>query len=146
MSLNRLCLLFPSRRALLTVLLSSLAGAGVALAVSAWLVVPYNPGPSPPRDAKFVTIGNTYLPQLGKAYAAAWEEGAKQLEAGEGISAALDAVAKSWSSNRTQLYDHVLTPEFSRIVAESTKDADVTPNERSAMAAAWRGMAQGLGK
>ena len=87
-----------------------------------------------------------YLPQLGQAYAAAWEEGAKQLEAGRDISAAIDAVAKSWSANRTQLYDHVLTPEFSKIVVESVKDSDVTPAERSAMVAAWRGLAVGLAK
>jgi hypothetical protein len=30
-------------------------------------------------------------------------------------------------------------------VAESVKDADLTPAERSAMAAAWRGLSSGLG-
>ena len=90
--------------------------------------------------------GKAYLPQLGKAYAAAWEEGAKQLEAGQSITAALEAVSKTWSANRTQLYDHVFTPEFSRIVAESVKDADVTPAERAALAAAWRGLSLGLAK
>jgi hypothetical protein len=40
----------------------------------------------------------------------------------------------------------VFTPEFSRIVAESTKDSDVTPAERAALAAAWRGLSLGLGK
>ena len=62
------------------------------------------------------------------------------------MAAALDAVSKSWSANRAQLYDHVLTPEFSRIVAESIKDADVTPVQRAALAAAWRGLSRGLGR
>jgi hypothetical protein len=148
MSLNRLYLLFPSRRTLLTVLLSSVISAGLAITISARLAAPRNPNPSPvpPRDVHFVALGKTYLPKLGLAYAAAWEAGAKQLDGGGGISAALDAVAKSWSSSRAELYDHVLTPEFSKIVAESVKDADVTPAERSAMAAAWRGLALGLEK
>ena len=103
-------------------------------------------GPVPPRDPHFVALGKAYLPELGAAYAAAWEEGAKQLEAGGGISTAVDAVAKSWSSGRTQLYDHVLTPEFAKIVAESIKDTDVSADERAAMAAAWRGLALGLAK
>jgi hypothetical protein len=148
MSLNRLYSLFPSRRTLLTVVLSSVVGAGLAITAYAWLDAHRNPapGPAPPRDARFVSLGKAYLPRLGRAYAAAWEDGAKQLEAGGGISAAIDAVAKSWSANRTQLYDHVLTPEFSKIVVESAKDTDVTPLERSAMAAAWRGLAVGLAK
>jgi hypothetical protein len=148
MSLNRLYVLFPSRRTFLTVVLSSALGAGLVIATAVWLDIPLQPTPSPvtPRDARFVTLGKAYLPKLGKAYAAAWEDGAKQLEAGGGISAAIDAVAKSWSANRTQLYDHVLTPEFSKIVVESAKDSDVTPLERSAMAAAWRGLAVGLAK
>jgi hypothetical protein len=148
MSLNRLYLLFPSLRTLLTVVLSSVVGAGVVIAASLWLDAHHNPapGPVPPRDVRFVALGKAYLPQLGLAYAAAWEDGAKQLEAGKDISAAIDAVAKSWSANRTQLYDHLLTPEFSKIVVESVKDSDVTPAERSAMVAAWRGLAVGMGK
>ena len=129
-------------------MLSRLAGAALAIAVSAWIKSPHKPvpNPGPPHDPRFVALGKAYLPQLGMAYAAAWEEGAKQLEAGKSITAALDAVSKTWSSNRTQLYDHVFTPEFSRIVAESVKDADVTPAERAALAAAWRGLSLGLAK
>jgi hypothetical protein len=148
MSLNRLYLLLPSRRTVFTVVLSSAVGAGLAITASVWLDAPLNPapGPLPPRDVRFVALGKAYLPQLGLAYAAAWEDGVKQLEAGKDISAAIDAVAKSWSANRAQLYDHLLTPEFSKIVVESVKDSDVTPAERSAMVAAWRGLAVGLGK
>jgi hypothetical protein len=148
MLFNRLYVLFPGRRTLLTIVLSSALGAGLAIAALVWLDAPFHsaPGPVPPRDARFVALGKAYLPRLGLAYAGAWEEGAKQLEAGGDISAAIDAVAKSWSANRTQLYDHLLTPEFSKIVVESVKDADVTTAERSAMVAAWRGLAVGLAK
>jgi hypothetical protein len=148
MSLNRLYVLLPSRRTLFTVVLSSAVGAGLVIATAVLLDIPLKPAPGPvaPRDVRFVALGKAYLPQLGRAYAAAWEEGVKQLEAGKDISAAIDSVAKSWSSNRAQLYDHVLTPEFSKIVVESVKDSEVTPAERSAMVAAWRGLAVGLAK
>jgi hypothetical protein len=58
----------------------------------------------------------------------------------------LSAVAKAWGTNRTQLFDQMATPEFRRLIAESKKDAEVTPQERAAMAAAWRGFAIGLRK
>jgi hypothetical protein len=148
MSLNQLSSFLPSRRTLVTVALSSAVGAALAIFAAARLAAPSKPVPDPANlhNEQFVAIGRAYLPQLGKAYAAAWEEGAKQLDAGGGISAALDTVSKTWSANRTSLYDHVLTPEFSRIAAESVNDADLTPAERSAMAAAWRGLSLGLGK
>ena len=69
---------------MLTALASSLAGGAVALAVSTLAHGPGNPTPEPgpPHDPQFVVLGKAYLPQLGKAYAAAWDEGAKELEAG----------------------------------------------------------------
>ena len=99
---------------------------------------------SPAVDARFVAIGHAYPQQLAKAYAAAWDQGAKQLDAGATVSAALDAVGKAWTSKRTELYDQVVTPALSAILPESTADADVTPAERAALAAAFRGLARGL--
>jgi len=90
--------------------------------------------------------GPAYLPQLGKAYAAAWDQGAKGLDSGPGISAALDTVAQTWTVNRTEIYDKLLTPELAKIVPESVKDSEVTSAERAAMAAPWRGFALGLKK
>jgi len=146
MALNRLWSLLPSLHTLATILLSSLVGAALAIAAAVWLQAPARPAPSrpSPSDPRFVALGKDYLPRLANVYAAAWEEGAKQLEAGSAISSAFDAVSKSWASSRTQLFDHVITPEFAKIVAESVKDTDVTAEERSAMAAAWRGLSQGL--
>jgi hypothetical protein len=148
MSRNQLSSLLPSWRTLGTVALSSALGAALALVVSSRLSVPSKPVPNPAysHDTRFVAIGAAYLPELGKCYAAAWEEGAKHLESGGGIAAALDKVSKHWSTKRTALYDYILTKEFSKIVAENVNDADLTPAERSAMAAAWRGLALGLAK
>jgi hypothetical protein len=148
MLLHRFVSLVPGRRAIATVVVSSLAGVALTVAVSTWVEASRKPAPNPgpPHDARFVALGKAYLPQLGSAYARAWDEGAKQLDAGKSIADALDAVSKTWSSSRTQLYDHVFTPEFSKIVAESVKDADVTPAERAALAAAWRGLSLGLAK
>lgn len=146
MFLNRFSSLVPDRRVVATVLVSSLAGVALTVAVSTWVETSRKPAPNPgpPHDARFVGIGKAYLPQLGKAYAEAWDEGAKVLDTGKSVADALDAVSKKWSSSRTQLYDHVFTPEFSRIVAESVKDSDVTPAERAALAAAWGGLSLGL--
>jgi hypothetical protein len=148
MSLTRLWSLLPSKRVFLTVVASSLAGAVLTVAVSTWAqrLGESAPNPALPHDPKFVALGKDHLPQLGKAYAAAWEEGAKHLEAGKGVAAALDVVAKTWSSKRTQLYDQMFTPHFSRIVPESAKDEEVKQADRAALAAAWRGLALGLGK
>ncbi len=138
----------PSRRTLLTIVISSLLGGGLALGISTWLGSPIGPVPSPraPHDPRFVRIGRTYLTALGKTYASAWDEGAKGLDSGQNLSTVLSAVAKTWSTNRTQLFDQMVTPEFGKLIPETKKDTDVTPQERAAMAAAWRGFALGLQK
>ena len=143
MAISGIWAMIPSGRTLLTAALSSLLGGAVAIGVSAWLGQPAGP-PPPPHDPNFVRVGRAYLPGLGKAYAAAWEEGAKSLEAGQPLSAAIAAVGKAWDASRTQLFDRLATPEFAKIVPESQKDTDVTPAQRAAMAAAWRGLALGL--
>jgi hypothetical protein len=148
MLITRLWSLFPGRRTLVTVTLSSVMGGAVAIGVSDWLRPLDSPSasPQPPYDRRFVSLGRTYLPQLGKAYAAAWDHGANALDSGQPISAALDTVAQTWTADRTAIYDKLLTPELAKIVSESVKDSDVTPAERAAMAAAWRGFALGLKK
>jgi hypothetical protein len=148
MMLNRLWSSLPPRRAILTVVFPTMAGAATMLAVLAWTgrTDKLSPAVGPTHDPRFVSLGQNYLPHLGKAYAAAWEEGAKALEAGASISTALDTVAKSWSSNRTEIYDRVVTPQLSLIIEESVDEAKVTASDRAAMAAAWRGLAKGLAK
>lgn len=96
-------------------------------------------------DARFVTLGRSYRNELAKVYARAWEEGAKNLEAGAGPAAALDGVAKAWEVGRLDLFETVVTPEFSRIVPEGKPEKELTREERARLAAAWRGFAEGLG-
>ncbi|HKI17454.1 MAG TPA: hypothetical protein VKA15_06220 [Isosphaeraceae bacterium] len=148
MLITRFLSLFPSRRTLVTVTFSSVLGGVVAISVSGWLQTPDDTSgsPRPSHDLRYVSLGRAYLPQLGQAYAAAWDQGAKALDSGQGISAALDTVAQTWTANRTEIYDKLLTPELVKIVPESVKDSDVTPAERAALAAAWRGFALGLKK
>jgi len=42
------------------------------------------------------------------------------------------------------MYDAIITPWLARVVPESIRDADITPGERKALAAAFRGLAKGL--
>jgi hypothetical protein len=148
MLINRIWAMLPRRSTLATVVLSSLLGGVLAIGISTWMWSPGGPAPSPlpPHDPHFVPLGRAYLLELGRAYAMAWEDGAKGLETGQNLSVALSAVAKAWGTNRIQLFDQMATPEFRKLVAESKKDADVTAEERAAMAAAWRGFALGLKK
>lgn len=145
MSISGILAALPSGRTILTIVLSSLLGGAVATGIATSLDRPAGP-PQPAYDPKLVPVGRAYLPGLGKAYAAAWEEGAKALDAGQPLSAAVATVGKSWDASRSQLFDRLATPEFARIVPESQKDADVTPAQRAAMAAAWRGFALGLSR
>jgi hypothetical protein len=148
MLINQFWAMIPRRSTILTVVLSSLLGAALAIGLATWLWSPDGPSPSPvpPKDPHFARLGRTYLPELGKAYATAWEDGAKGLDTGQNLSDALGTVAKAWGTNRTQLFDQMASPEFRKLIAESKKAADVTPQERAAMAAAWRGFALGLRK
>ncbi len=40
-------------------------------------------------DVRFIPLGKTYLPELSRVYAAAWNEGAKALESGQPVTATL---------------------------------------------------------
>jgi hypothetical protein len=132
----------PRKRASFTIALASLAGMVLCLTLSACL------GPlcatTGPPSAEFVAVGQAYLPQLGKAYATAWEKGALSLESGHDIGTALDAVAVEWMSARGTLFESILAPRFAAIITEGTAAGDVTAVQRAAMAAAFRGVAKGL--
>jgi hypothetical protein len=99
----------------------------------------------PVVDSRFVPVGKSYLPELGKVYGTAWNEGAKALESGKDIPSSLKAVSQAWDSGRVQLFDRIVTPAFSKVVPESQDDAKLTDADRKALARAWRGFAVGLG-
>lgn len=145
MSISRICTWFPTSRTLATVIVSAFVG-GIAT-IGGFESFRSRSGTrqaQPPVDGRFVTLGRAYLPQLAQAYARAWNGGANALDSGQPISAALDSVGKNWTSSRTALFDKVVAPELSKIVPESVSDSDITPQERAALAAAWRGFAVGL--
>jgi len=95
-------------------------------------------------DSRFVALGRSYLPELGRAYAAAWEEGACALEAGEPIDAALERVAVRWERERTALFDRMVTPRLETIVPEGVDESAISPAARIALGRAWRGFGFGL--
>ncbi|MGO9471070.1 MAG: hypothetical protein ACLQIB_41575 [Isosphaeraceae bacterium] len=147
MFINRFPAWFPAGRTLLTVVASALVGGSATLGIALWLRSHEGANLAQPgHDARFLALGRAYLPQLGAAYSRAWDQGATALDSGQTVSAALDLVAKNWTSNRTTLFDKLVAPELAKIVPESIKDSDVTHEERAALAAAWRGFAAGLGR
>jgi hypothetical protein len=101
-------------------------------------------GSAGPLDARYIPLGQRYLPELGRAYAKAWNEGAKRLENGQSVPAALQSVRTVWEAGRIQLFDRWITPEFSRIAPESRAQSQFSYEQRKALARAWRGFAAGL--
>lgn len=111
----------------------------------AWLFTRHDsPGPGD-YDRHFIAVGKAYLGDLGPAYASAWEDGAKVLDAGQPIGVALDTVAKSWEANRKAAGNKRLTPELSKVVEQGKDEKEVTTGDRAALAKAYRGIAKGLG-
>jgi hypothetical protein len=95
-------------------------------------------------DARFVPLGQVYLPELGRLYAAAWTEGAKALEAGQQVDVALKRVSQAWDSGRVVLFDRLVTPQFSKVLPEGRAEAESKAADKMALARAWRGFARGL--
>jgi hypothetical protein len=89
-------------------------------------------------------VGTTYAKQLLAADAAAWEAGAKLQDSSATLEASLQTVGTTWATSRTSVYQATVTPVLSRIVPEGTADADVTPAQHAAMAAAMRSIAKGV--
>lgn len=136
----------PVRTAVLAAALGSVATLA-ATAMALPILLRWYSGdatPTPAVDARFVTLGRDYLPIMGKAYAAAWVDGAKALEAGRPLPDALAAVKQSWEAGRTAAFDHWIGPEFGKLVPDGTADESAKPADKQALARAWRGLARGL--
>jgi hypothetical protein len=100
--------------------------------------------PADSLEGRFILLGQSYLPELGHAYAAAWNEGASCLEAGSSLASSLQRVSRSWEAGRIQLFDRLITPELAKIVPEGQTGPQAGYTQRLAMARAWRAMASGL--
>lgn len=128
----------------MAVLLSALLSGVVCIAVDEYRR-PITPLPHDgPVDPHFVAVGRSYNRELGKAYAGAIRVGVTELSAGVPASQVFTDVGKDWNSRRQAAFDQVVTPELSKVLPESTEDAAVTPAQRAALAAALRGLAQGV--
>ena len=103
------------------------------------------PAAVPVVDPRFVPLGRAYLPELGRAYAAAWDEGADALESGQPVAAALKGVGQSWDGGRVELFDTTAHPGAlegrPRGAAGAASDAGRPPGPGQG---AWRGLASGL--
>src|SRR5271157_5347602 len=124
-------------KTLLLVAVSGALGAELAVGVPAlhtWLWGDGSkPAPPPVLDVRFIPLGKTYLPELSRVYATAWNEGAKALESGQPVTAALKSVRQSWDSGQVQLFDRLATPEFSKFVAENQPEAEAKPTDLAAL-------------
>src|SRR5208283_1805391 len=70
--------------------------------------------------------------------------GQRPLESGQPATAALKSVGQSWDSGQVQLFDRLVTPEFSKFVAENQPETEAKPTDLAALARACRGFAVGL--
>jgi hypothetical protein len=86
----------------------------------------------------------TYGRNLLKVYAAAWRDGARKLDGGSSLEAAINQVSTSWTTGRTAIYATAITPILAKAVPEGTPDADQTAPQKQAAAAAFRSIADGL--
>jgi hypothetical protein len=79
-------------------------------------------------------------------YAAAWYEGARGLEEGRTVDAAIATVARSWEAGRVNLFDGLVTPEFAAIFPQGMSHPPRLEGDtdRQALARAWRAFAAGL--
>ena len=105
-----------------------------------------NPGPNPNSDydAAFESVGQQYAASLPEACGAAWVAGARDLDRGSTVSASLLHVAKLWDEARKASFNELVAPKLAEIVPEASTEKEVSPAQRRALAAAWRGFAAGL--
>ena len=99
-----------------------------------------------PISGQIESAGRAYPHQLGVAYAAAWEDGAKMLDAGQPVEKALGQAKTTWDKGRTEAFTSTVSPLFARILPEGTPEKDITAEDRQRLARAWLEFARGLGK
>jgi hypothetical protein len=104
------------------------------------------PGPNPNSDydAAFESVGQQYAASLPEACGAAWVAGARDLDRGSTVSASLLHVAKLWDETRKASFNELVAPKLAEIVPEASNEKEISPAQRRALAAAWRGFAAGL--
>lgn len=130
---------------LLTVALSQL-GSVACLVAMFWLsgFGRDRPDFQPPVDTSFVPIARAYSGVILDSYASAWSTAAEEVAAGQPVAEVLARIRPNWETARTPDYKAKVSPAFAAIVPEGTPHEQVTPAQRAALAAAFRGFAKGL--
>jgi hypothetical protein len=103
-----------------------------------------NPRPDSDYDAAFESVGQEYASSLPEACGSAWVAGARDLDRGSTVSASLLHVAKLWDEARKASFNELVAPKLAEIVPEASAEKEISPAQRRALAAAWRGFAAGL--
>jgi hypothetical protein len=128
----------------LAALVSAFVGAAIMFHVDRAAVTPVvEPAATAPLDP-IAAVGKKYGAGLLKVYAGAWRDGARKLDAGGTMEAGIAQVGTSLSTGRATLYDETITDVLAQIIPEGTLDADQTPKQKAAGAAAFRSIAAGL--
>lgn len=124
--------------------------------VAPWVLEVGTPAPDPPppppppppvpigdHDPAFVPLGRALAVQFGADYAAAVEDAARMLDAGQSRTMALGTVAKAFADARSRTFDRIVTPALDKVAPANVADKDLTPEQQKALAKAIRGLAKG---
>lgn len=136
-----------SRERLVSFVLDAVLITGI-LAVGVWIGrrAPDAPSPAPAAyDKALVPIGRAYAGVVLSTYATAWNQAADAVASGKPVSDSLAALRTAWEAERTKQYQAAVSPAFWAIVPENATEESITPTQRAALAAAFRGFAKGVG-
>lgn len=101
-------------------------------------------GPVAPYDRALVPIGRAYAGIVLSTYATAWNQAADGIATGKPVADSLAALKTAWEAERAKQYQATVSPSFWAIVPENAAEASITPAQRAALAAAFRGFAKGV--
>jgi hypothetical protein len=106
------------------------------------------PGPTPPTpvadyDAAFVPIGKDLAKAFAKDFAESYEAGTKLLAAGQSRQAAADTASHEFSTARQKTFDALASPALAKVIDPGKAEDKITPEERTALARARRGISKG---
>lgn len=104
------------------------------------------PSPSGPTGTDFVKLGQAYVKPLAQSYAPAWQGYAADIRNGKTMTEATKNMAVAWDANRAAIYGKMIAPELEKILPSTQTEAQITPAQKAAMAAAAEALAKGLGE
>lgn len=102
------------------------------------------PDRAPPAVAAAEAAGRSYAPAVLASYASAWSGAADRLAAGATVPDALASVRPAWEAARVPIFERDVGPVFAAIVPPATPETAIKPEDRKALAEAFRAFARGL--